>query len=192
MAGQTLSYAQRYNPLGVDSDDRAWRDCDFLPGTSTCSGRSLSTNGDDIAQENEIGPSNDNTFGLPVVNLRPDPDLRREYDLEWSAGVQHELLRGLSVSGTWYRREHLQQRRTDNMLFSLSDYAQVDVVSPMNGEVITAYNLNASKRGQIDQIDVNSTDSDKRSRIYNGFEFGSTGRFGRASFFGGWTADRFD
>jgi Carboxypeptidase regulatory-like domain/TonB-dependent Receptor Plug Domain len=190
MAGQTLSYAQRYNPLGLDSDDRAWRDCDFLPGSSTCSGRSLATNGDNIAQENEIGPSNDLSFGLPVLNLRPDPDLRREYDLEWSTGIQHELMRGLSVSGAWYRRSTHNQRRTDNILVSFSDYTPVDVVSPMNGEVITVYNLNTSKRGQIDQIDVNSTDADKRSRVYNGFELGMSGRLRGASFFGGWTFDR--
>ena len=64
MAGQTLGYAQRYNPLRIQSDDRTWRD----------------TNGDNLAQEIEIGPSNNLAFGLPVLSVQPDPDgLAREY-----------------------------------------------------------------------------------------------------------------
>jgi hypothetical protein len=33
-------------------------DCDLAPGTTTCSTRVLPTNRDNIAQDNEIGPSN--------------------------------------------------------------------------------------------------------------------------------------
>ena len=190
MAGQTLSYAQRYNPLRIQSDDRPWRDTDFIPGTSTPSGRVLPTNGDNIAQENEIGPTQNNTFGLPVFSVRPQDGLAREYHLESSVGIQHELLRGLSLSGSWYRRSTHNQRRTDNLLLSFSDYAPVTVVSPTTGEVFTAYNLNVNKRGQVDSLDVNSTNGDLRSRIYNGFEVGLAGRMRGASFFGGWTFDR--
>ena len=68
MAGQTLSFAQRYNPLQIQQDTRTWNDA----------------NGDDVAQENEIGPSNNVRFGEPVFTRRPDPDIAREYDM----GVQ--------------------------------------------------------------------------------------------------------
>jgi hypothetical protein len=44
--------------------------------------------------------------------------------------------------------------------------------------------------GLNDTIDVNSKDSDLRRRTYNGFELGLNGRYGPASFFGGWTFDR--
>jgi hypothetical protein len=175
MAGQTLSYAQRYNPLRIQADTRTWRD----------------TNNDNVAQENEIGPTQNNTFGLPVFSVRPDPDgLHREYDLETSVGIQHELMRGLSVNGSWYRRGTYNQRRTDNLLLSFNDYAAVPVVSPTTGEVFNAYNLDVNKRGQVDSVDTNSTNSDLRSRTYNGFEIGTAGRFRGASFFGGWTFDR--
>jgi hypothetical protein len=174
MAGQTLGYAQRYNPFQTQSDTRTWDD----------------RNGDNVVQEIEIGPTNNNQFGLPVSTVQPGPDLRREYDLEYSAGIQHELMRGLSVTGAWYRRGTFNERRTENILLSLDDYTRVNVVSPLNGEVIPAYNLNVGKRGLVQQIDVNSTDGEKRSRTYNGFEFGVAGRFGAASFFGGWTFDR--
>ncbi len=55
MAGQTTSFPARYNPLQLQSDTRTWRDVDFIPGTITPSGRVLPTNGDNIAQDNEIG-----------------------------------------------------------------------------------------------------------------------------------------
>jgi hypothetical protein len=176
MAGQTLGFAQRYNPLQQQTDDRTWDD----------------RNGDDVAQDNEIGPSNNLAFGLPVLAQRPDPNLQREFDMEYSLGIQHELIRGLSVTGAWYRRDRYNQRRTDSVLVSLADYTRVDVVSPLDGSVIPAYNLNASKRGQLQlqQIDVNSTDTDLRHRTYNGFELGFNARIGRLSGFGGWGVDR--
>ncbi len=148
MAGQTLSYAQRYNPLRIQSDDRTWTD----------------TNRDNIAQETEIGPSNNAAFGLPFLSRRPDPDgLDREYDIETSLAIQHELMRGLSVSGSWFRRSRLNELRTDNQLISFADYFPVEVYSPIDGEEITVYNLNQDKRAQLLQIDTNSTDGEKRS-----------------------------
>src|SRR5262249_45086660 len=89
MAGQTLGFAQRYNPFQTQSDVRTWNDA----------------NNDDIAQDTEIGPSNNNAFGLPVLSRRPDPDIKREYDWEFGLGVQHELVRGISVSAGWYHRQ---------------------------------------------------------------------------------------
>ena len=82
MAGQTTGFPARYNPLQLQSDTRTWRD----------------TNGDNIAQDSEIGASNNAAFGLPVQTLRPDPDIKREYDLEYTVQVQHEVIRGLSVN----------------------------------------------------------------------------------------------
>jgi hypothetical protein len=56
--------------------------------------------------------------------------------------------------------------------------------------VITVYNLDAAKRGLVEQIDSNSPDRDKRRRSYNGAEIGVSGRLHGASFFSGWTFDR--
>ena len=175
MAGQTLGFAQRYNPFQSQNDTRTWND----------------VNNDDIAQDIEIGPSNNNAFGLPVFNFRPDPDIRREYDIEYSAGVQHELTRGMSVSFSWFHRDTHNLRRTDNILVGLNDYTKVDVVNPLNGEVFPVYNLFASKQGQVERWDYNSTDSSTRYRNYNGIELGYHMRLGaRGSFFGDWTMDR--
>ena len=174
MAGQTLGFPQRYNPLQLQSDTRTWNDL----------------NGDNVAQDNEIGPNNNRSFGLPVLSLYPDPNIRREYDLEYSAALQRELVRGLSVSAAWYRRGTYNMRRTTNLPFSRADYATINVVSPLDGSIIPAYNLNPLKNGQLDRVDSNSTDSNLRSLTYNGFEFSATARFRGGSLFGGWTFDR--
>lgn len=174
MAGQGLGWTQRYNPLQLQSDTRTWNDL----------------NKDNVAQDNEIGRSNNAAFGLPVQTRRPAPGLAREYDLEYSAAIQHELVAGVSVSAAWYRRGTYNMSRTDNLLVGFGDYTPVRVVSPLNGEEFTAYNLKPAKQGQVQQSDVTSSDSDMRRRTYNGFEFGMSARRGPASFFGGWTFDR--
>jgi Carboxypeptidase regulatory-like domain len=173
MAGQTLGFPQRYNPLQLQSDTRTWSDL----------------NGDNVAQENEIGPTTNLSFGLPVLAVRPDPNIKREHDLEYTAGVQHELVRGVSVSGAWYRRGTYNMRRTDTTRFNRSNYTVVNVVSPLDGSIIPAYNLDPLKN-QLDRVDSNSTDPNLRRMTYNGVEFGATARFKGGSLFGGWTFDR--
>lgn len=190
MAGQALSFAQRYNPLQIQADTRTWLDRDLIPGTPTPSGLVLPTNGDNIAQDNEIGPSNNRSFGLPLQVRRPDPDIKREYDWEYTAGVQHEIALGLAVSGTYYRRNTYNMTRTTPTQFAASDYTIVNIANPLDGSLIPIYNLNPAKRGLLDRIDTNSTDSNLRSLTYNGFEIGTSGRFRGASFFGGWTLSR--
>ena len=173
MAGQTTGYAARYNPLALQSDIRTWSDL----------------NGDDVAQESEIGRSNNLGFGLPRSTIRP-VDRDREYDWEYTAGIQHEVTRGLAFSASFYHRDVYNQLLTTNTLLSLDDYTAIDVVNPLNGEVFTAYNLHPAKQGLVDQIDVNSPDRDKRRQTYNGVELGLNGRLHNATFFGGWTFDR--
>jgi len=174
MAGQALSFPQRYNPLQLQSDTRTWRD----------------TNGDNIAQEAEIGPNNNNAFGLPVQTIRPDEDIQREYDLEYTAQLQHEVRNGLSVSLGYFRRTRHDQRLTDYTEISDSDYTVVNVVSPLDGTVIPVYNLNPSKRGSVLRLDTNTPNQDRRRRTYNGVQLGFNARLGGAQFFGGWTLDR--
>jgi Carboxypeptidase regulatory-like domain len=174
MAGQTTGFPARYNPLQIQSDTRTWRD----------------TNGDNVAQDNEIGASNNAAFGLPVQTLRPDPDIKREYDLEYTVSVQHEITRGLSMNAGYYRRGTYNQRRTQNNGWSPSDYTIVNVVSPLDGAILPVYNLDPTKRANVDRTDFNSTDSDLRRRTYNGLQLGFTARKGGAQFFGGWTVDR--
>lgn len=86
----TTDFAARYDAASLQSDIRDWRDCDYLPGTSTCSSRVLPTNGDSIAQDNEIGPSNNARFGAAPAR-RADPDIKRVNNLEFSVGVDRQI-----------------------------------------------------------------------------------------------------
>jgi hypothetical protein len=190
MAGQGLGFAQRYNPMYFQSDVRTWRDVDLIPGTSIPSGQVLPTNGDNIAEDNEIGPPNNKSFGQPILQRRPDPNIGREYDWEYTAAVQHELLQGLQVSATWIRRDTYNMTRTTPTQFAASDYNIINIVNPLDGTSIPIYNLNPLKNGLLDRVDTNSTDSNLRSLNYHGFELGATGRFHGATFFGGWTMDK--
>jgi hypothetical protein len=175
MAGQTLGFAQRYNPFSSQSDTRVWND----------------VNGDDVAQDSEIAAIGNNTrFGQAVLTRRPDADIAREYDWEYSLGIQHELLRGVSVTAAWYHRDSYNMTKSVNGPFTMADYTVVNVVSPLDGSIIPAYNLNPTKQGQVDRVDVNSTDRNLRGFSYSGLELGAAARIGRATMFGGWTIDR--
>jgi hypothetical protein len=164
-------FAQRYNPMTFASDSRLWRD----------------TNGDDIAQDSEIGPSNNSNFGIRQSRF-PSADLSREYNIEYSAGVQRQLLPGVSVLGAWFRRTYKNSEGLRNVLVSPSDYTAFTFASPLDGTPVTMYNLNSAKQGQVKLVDVNS---DVNHRTYDGFEVSFNARLPHgANVFGGWTSDR--
>jgi hypothetical protein len=176
MGNQGLNFAQRYNPMTINSDRRDWTDRDRL-------GRDLPTNLDDIAQDNEIGPSNNQNFGIAVTR-QMDPDLKRTYNIEYSASIQHQLFSGLSLTGAWYRRTYYNIEKSVNLLVSDSDYTAFQTASPLNnGEMITVYNLNLAKQGQVL---IQDTFSETNRRTYDGFELGVNWRLPRgAALFGG-------
>jgi hypothetical protein len=185
----TTDFANRYDPLVLQSDTRNWSDCDYLPGTSTCSPLALPTNRDGIAQDNEIGPSNNRNLGI-VATRRADPALERPYDIEYSLGVTRQIVNGLSVTGAWYRRDTYNLEQQLNTLVSVSDYTAFDTPSPLNGEPVTIYNLNRNKQGQVDLLDTTAADRSKARVNYNGLEVSFAARMPRTNLFGGWSADR--
>ena len=180
----------RYSPAFRSSDRRDWTDVDYIPGTSTPSGLVLSTDGDDIAQENEIGPSNNPDFGAFGVrsNRSLDPNFQREYNWEYSASLQHEVVPGVSMTTAWYRRSQKQLWGTRNTLLSLSDYTLFQATSPIDGSAVDVYNLDPAQRGVETILDTNS---DTNAQDYNGFELSFQARLpGGGTFFGGTTTER--
>ncbi len=178
-------FVDTYNPSFLDTERRNWSDCDFIPGTSQCSGRSLPTNGDDLAQDNEIGPSSRASFGTRAPR-RPDENLQRATDWEYAASIQHELLPRVSATFGFFRRVFMDLPKADNLLISAADYTEVSIPDPRgNGERITVYNLARSKLGLSDIVDTNS----KENREYwQGVELTVNGRIaGRSTFFSGVT-----
>lgn len=167
-------WAKRYDPFTTVTDVRNWRD----------------TNGDDIAQESEIGASGNANFG-EFTGRTPDPDLRREYNVETAFGVQHQLFPRISLFAGYFHRHFYNQEAQRNSLLTSADWTPFQVANPLgNGEQITLFNLAPAKAGQYASqlIDFNS---DINRSIYDGFELSFTARLPRrAVVFGGWTNDR--
>jgi carboxypeptidase family protein/TonB-dependent receptor-like protein len=183
MASESTGFAARYNPMVSQADTRTWTDRDLQ-------NRNLATNGDDIAQDNEIGPSSNNQFGIRA-SRNPDPNIKRPYDLLYSAGIDREVLPRVSVSATYYRRNFYRLEFQDNLLRSLNDWTPVTVYDPIDGAPIRAYNLNVAKRGLVDILDTNTPNSDLRRRTYNGFELSANARLPKGGLiFGGWSVER--
>ena len=182
----TTDLAARYDPLFLQSDTRNWSDCDYVPGTSRCSGLALPTNRDDIAQDNEIGPSNNRTFGA-APNRHFDPNSKRPYDIEYTLGVEREVMSGVAVAATWFRRDSYDLEQTINRLVDASDYSPFTVASPLNGDAVTIYNLSPAKQGLVDLLDTTADRSAARFS-FTGVELTLRARLPNgASMYGGWS-----
>jgi hypothetical protein len=184
MAG---SFVKRYNPArGLATDIRDWFDVDLVPGTGARSGIPRPTDRDGIVQNNEIGRSNNLQFGKASAR-RSVEDIRREYNGEYSASVQHQIFNNLSVTAGWYRRQYYRLITEDNILTQPGDYIGFPLVNPYNpSETFTMYNLNRSKQGLVEFLEYNSEDN---THISNDFEFSFNSRLPNGSVvFGGWTA----
>jgi carboxypeptidase family protein len=190
-ASVTNQYSS-YRPLSSQTDQRNWSDCAYLPGTSTCDPTLLGAAGyhDDIAQDNEIGPSSNSNFGLAPVK-RKDPNLARPYNIEYNIAVDRQVLSNLSVSAAWFKRDTYNLAKTDNLLVAPSDYTAFQTTNPLTNQPITVYNLNKDKVGKSDVLDTTATNRDLNRKGYQGFEASATVRLPKgASLFGGWWSDK--
>ena len=153
-----------YNPMGGGTDTRTWRD----------------SNGDDVAQENELGPSTNLNFGRPASVTRPDSGLKRPYQMLYSGGLQHELLPGLSASVNYYYRRYHRDFWVDNLATTFSDYTTIPIADPRgNGQTITVYSIAPAKLGVFDNLRMNTTENGRdyhavdvsfNARIRNGLQ----------------------
>jgi hypothetical protein len=109
--------------------------------------------------------------------------------------VQHELIRNVSVTAGYYRRQFYNIATEPNLALDPDlDYTAFTVVGPTHpnlpnggGERLTLYNLNPNKQGQVNTMRINSPG---RSRVYDGIELSVNARFPRGFAFGGITTER--
>lgn len=180
---RTTFFANRYNPLALSSASLSWTDL----------------NRDDIAQ-GELGctyltagceinlaqmPA---SFGRAQLN-RVDPDFKRVYNIETTAGIQHELLPRVSVSANWYRRTFHRLRVTDNLLRTMSDYIPFNIFNPMDGKALTIYDVSPAAVSRVDNFDTNA--GSERTHVYTGYDLTVQARLPRGgSLFGGLVSER--
>lgn len=180
---RTTFFANRYNPLALSSASLSWTDL----------------NRDDIAQ-GELGcvyqtpgceinlgqmPA---TFGRAQLN-RVDPDFKRVYNIETTAGFQHELLPRVSLSANWYRRAFHRLRVTDNLSRTMSDYIPFDLFNPMTGEPMRIFDVSPAAVRNVDNFDRNA--GDERKHVYTGYDLTLQARLPRGgTVFGGFVTER--
>ena len=176
-----------YNTVSGTGDRRTWLDCDFVPGTSTCSGRALPTSNDGIAQDNEIGPSNNPIFGSSVA-ATPDPNLAREYSWDYTASVQHQIAPGVSLLAGWYFTRTYSAQATLNAAVNFASYVPVAVTNPLSGAPLTIFNLDPAFQGKVRTVVQNS---DINHKDYMAYEASVQARIaGGGTLLGGWAMER--
>jgi hypothetical protein len=144
--------AANYNPGGGGSTTATWTD----------------PNGDDIAQESELGPLANPNFWAPAGRPVPDPDMQRPYQMLYNVAVQHEVARGLSVTLGYYHRRYHDMLWTDNLATTHADYSIIPIPDPRgNGETLEVYSINPAKFGLVNQFVTNSSGN---SRTYHGID----------------------
>ena len=180
---RTTFFANRYNPISLTSADLSWTDL----------------NGDDIAQGvigcTYLTAACEINFSQMPANFgrlsltRVDPNFKRVYNIETTAGVQHELVPRVSLSANWYRRTFHRLRVTDNLLRTPSDYVPIDVFNPMTGQPFKIYTVTPAAVSRVDNFDTNAGSG--RQHTYNGFDLNLNARLpGGATVFGGFVTER--
>jgi hypothetical protein len=152
MQQQATGFPAKYNPLQQGSDIVTWNDL----------------NGDNIAEDNELGAANNATLGVRR-NINADPNMKRPYQILYNLGVQHQILPRVSVSVNYFRREYHNMTYTSNLAVPLTAYDLVNISDPRgNGQVIPVYNLQRAFLGLVNEFD---TTSPNNWRHYNGVDF---------------------
>jgi len=171
---------ESYNPLSTSAELRGWYDTDL-------SGLTLSTNGDDIAQDNEIKASANPNFGTRAA-LTAGSDLQRADSWDISAGVQQELADGLSVTAMWYHTRESRLWANRDIGITASDFTPFEIANPMNAtEMIKVYDLIPGTAIG----DVFTVSSDIDNAAYHGFELSLNARLASGgNILGGWYTDR--
>lgn len=176
MQQEALGFIENFNPqlagsatAGRLTDTRTWRDL----------------NGNDIAEENELGPSTNAAFGQARFR-NPNPDIERAWQTLYNLTLQHEVSSGVGVTVAYNRRDYYDVAWTDNLSTTFDDFTTITVPNPLDSaKTLTIYNLAAAKVPQVNLLDNTSA---KNRRHYNGVDFGLNARFPNGAMLTGGTS----
>ncbi len=202
--------ANAYGRAGERSEMRTWLDRNLVTGSNNPSGAAglcpgikvLPTDCDGVAQDNEIGLSPSNgAFASPNRPDRQPLNLERQYNDEFTAGVQHQVNQRLAIGAMFYKRKIADLAFQDRLNIAETDYTRFETPMPdvsrdpdvaavlKAGEMVPVYNLNQAKLGvfNVGVVDRSDTTNDT---LYTGFEASFNVRLpGGAMLFGSWTAE---
>jgi carboxypeptidase family protein len=192
LLGQTLNtLGSNPNPVNtlVNSAIRSWTDNgNFVPD---CDLINPIANG-------ECGPTSPGTFGSTRPAEQYDPDLLRGFghrmaNWEFSAGVQHELRRGLAVDVAYFRRIWGNFQVTDNLALAPEDFTPFSLTVPSDprlpdngGYTVTGlYNLKPEKFGLQQNFNTLSDKYGKQIEHWDGVDVNLSARLSNGLMFQG-------
>jgi hypothetical protein len=152
--------------------------------TTACTGPSC------YPLDDQIGAAPAGAFGtLSPRSL--DPNYHREYNMQYSVGVQQQIRKGVTLNFNWIRRDDYQQELIANQSVPSSAWTPYSITNPLDGTPIRMYNLAPSFRGLTAVLYQTNAPRSLRANSYNGFETSLAGRLPHGAFiFAGWTIDR--
>ena len=156
---QASGIADRANPLFLSTSRCVWNDA----------------NGNRLAKGSELTACS----GFASANTTVDPDLSRHYNWEYTAGVQHELTRGVSLGLTYYYRKNANLQGTFNEGVPSSGYIPITIVNPLDGSPLVIYNQDPATVGRQQNVIRNTDILDNH---YHGVEFTVNLRLGSKGF----------
>ncbi len=128
-------------------------------------------------------------FGQAAGAQQTDPSIRsgwgiRNYDWEFSAGVQQEVLPRVSVDVSYFRRWYGNFFVTDNLSVATGDVSAFSVVAPStdsrlpsSGQTIAGfYDINPNKVGQVNNLLTKASNYGKQSESWNGVDINVNAR----------------
>ena len=142
-----------------------------------------------------LGPSSNPNFGTVAnsTGVALDPNWHRDYNYQYSAGVQQELYRGITLNANWFRRSTYQATAIFNQsTLPLSDWTPYTINNPLSGTPITIFNLNPAVTvlPAATLYQTNAPQGLVRD-TYTGYESQITARLKRGMFaMFGWTLER--
>lgn len=178
VAGEVLQFAQANNPVRttVENARRTWNDL----------------NGDFIAQEEELGPLSNASFGQTVIRTRSDDDIRegfnkRPYNWETAVGIQHELRDAVSFSASYHRRWYGNFTVTDNLLVSPTDFDPFCITAPTDArlpggggqQICGFFDVSPAKYGQSNNLQTFADNFGTMTEVYNGVDLSGNARLVR-------------
>jgi hypothetical protein len=208
VAKSNVDVSQLLNPINtsVNAATRSWNDTTFGPGDPRSGNFVPDCDLGNFAANGECGALNQIFFGKTNPNAIVWSDAIRKgwgvRDSNWdmSAEIQHELRKGLSVTGGYYRNTggyyrnvNSKNRVTDNILVSPSDFSQYCVTAPQDPrlpggggyQVCGMSDINPGKFAQVQQV-VQPTSMFGKNIRYNDFlSAGLDARLGRGARLGG-------
>lgn len=105
--------------------------------------------------------------------MRLDPNCTRPYSDEFTIGIEHELLRDLGISATYYYRKNKNLLGRINEAVPRESFTPVEIKTP-EGKTLIVYNQDKTTLGKVDRVITNISEF---YETFNGFEITIRKRF---------------